>query len=394
MKSWYGTLLLLVGAAGSAALADATTPRDPAQWPFDSKSLWNQPIGSDAQYEPIRRGLGNAMPGAEGNRPTINTDTYSVNLYFARPGDPETMMQSWFGNIGDQCSDQAIPIPAEAEPSKGGDAHLAFFEPAHVFVYETGAVYHKRQPGLMGYPGGVINGWLWFQNDTRGMGMGKDGAAHGTRASGFPSIAGLIRKGELAGGIPHALAMATSRANLNPNGPDGRSWVWPALASDYVFPNQYFPKSEPLPEELATEGWYKCKDGNLFIGSLVAIPPEVNLDALNFRTAEGKAVAQALQDYGAYIADMGDAPFILFAEPGVSGECDFQAVVQDIQQLEGLLRIVSNNTPETPGGGGAPRRPAAPPIDPAFYAAPLPPVDPGFMAYPPQPKDAVVLERK
>ena len=386
--------IICAAAVVSAGILGAAEFRDPALWPFDSRSLWNQPIGSNAEYVPIKCGLGNAVPGCEGNRPNINTDTYSINLYFARPGDPVTLMQNWYGNIGGQCAGQAIPIPAEAEPSKGSDAHIAFFVPERTFVYETGAVYKPREPGLLGYEGGVINGWLWFQNDTRGMGMGKDGAAHGTRASGFPSIAGLIRKGELRNGIPHVLAMATSRANLNPNGPDGRTWVWPALSSDYIFPNQYFPKSVPLPEELAKEGWYKRHDGNLFIGSLVAIPANVDLDSLEFKTVEGRKVAEALQNYGAYIADMGDAPFVLFAEPGVSGECDMPAVIQDIQKLEGLLQIVANNTPETPGGGGTPRAPLAPPIDPAFYGPDLPPVDPGFMGYPPQPKDVVVQERQ
>jgi len=386
--------VLLLKMAVLPALADTARSRDPAVWPFDSKSLWNQPIGSDARYEPIRCGLGNAVPGCEGNRPTINTHTYSVNLYFSRPADPNTLMQNWFGNVGNQCAGQAIPIPAEAEPSKGSDGHIAILDPSHVFVYETGAVYHERKPGLLGYPGGVINGWLWFRNDTRGMGMGRGGAACGTRASGFPSIAGLIRKGELANGVPHVLALATSRANLCPNGPDGRSWVWPALSSDYVFPHQYFPKREPLPKELATEGWYKRQDGNLFVGSLVAIPAGVDIEALAFRTVGGKAVAKALQDYGAYVADMGDAPFALFAEPGVSGECGMGEVIGDLQQLQPLLRIVANNAPEKPGGGGTPRAPLAPPIDPAFYGPGLPPVDPGFLGLPPSPKDVMVLERE
>ncbi len=145
---------------------------------------------------------------------------------------------------------------------------------------------------------------------------------------------------------------------------------------------------------MATEGWYKRKDGNLFIGSLVAIPAGVDIETLAFRTAGGKAVAEALQDYGAYVADMGDAPFVLFAEPGVSAECDMAGVVEEIQQLQPLLRIVANNAPETPAGGGTPRAPLAPPIDPAFYGPGLPPVDPVFLGLPPRPRDVIVLERE
>ena len=106
------------------------------------------------------------------------------------------------------------------------------------------------------------------------------------RAYGGSGIAGLIRQGELTHGIPHALAAAIDPKAHNRNGPGGKAFVWPASSADGDSSTAY------------------GTTGNLFMGTLVAIPPSVDLGELGLRGPEME-IARALQDYGAYVVELG-----------------------------------------------------------------------------------------
>jgi hypothetical protein len=76
-------------------------------------------------------------------------------------------------------------------------------------------------------------------------------------------------------------------------------------------------------------------------------------------------LARALQDYGAYLVDSaGDLAF--YAEPNVEDDPALGEVGalndarSDLGKIVPQLRCVTNNTAASPGGGGAPRAPAAP----------------------------------
>ena len=90
-------------------------------------------------------------------------------------------------------------------------------------------------------------------------------------------------------------------------------------------------------------------------------------------------IAKALQDYGGYIVDMGGAPLILFSDEAAADELGGVEEIRKHGGGTGLLmtkviphlRVVTNNTPSSLGGGGTPRRPLAPPFDAEFLKAPV-----------------------
>jgi lysophospholipase L1-like esterase len=330
--------------------------RDPALWPFDADDPWNRPIGSNANYAPVKKGGYNSKSP---NRAVVNCLHYSVPVYNAAKNDPIREIRTWYGDKGGQFGGE-IRVPAKARPSVGTDAHMAIVSENHDSVVELGVV------SL--YGPGNLNSWLAFQNDLTGSGVYPH--IHGVRAYGGSALGGLIRKGELTYGIPHALALATSQFNLNSKAPGGKTYVWPACSSDYEFPQSLWP-----PGKKPYQDWYG-KTGNLHIGTLLAIPPEVNIATIGVGTSGPTyEIARALQDYGGYIVDMGEAPLAWYADYEAADELGGVEKLKaqggggaalEVAKLLPYLRVVTNNSPESIGGGGIPRRSPAPPFHPAF----------------------------
>ena len=109
------------------------------------------------------------------------------------------------------------------------------------------------------------------------------------------------------------------------------------------------------------------------MGSLLAIPPWVNIDGLGL-TFLGKVIARAAQNYGIFIVDRTGGPGINIlselsnpdigtAAVGATGSYPNTAWTKsdaDLQIIKNNLQLITNNTPITPGGGGTPRQPLAP----------------------------------
>jgi hypothetical protein len=102
------------------------------------------------------------------------------------------------------------------------------------------------------------------------------------------------------------------------------------------------------------------------VGSLLAIPPDVDVTELVGASGPAYEVARAMQDFGVYVTGAGDAPFVLLADRGGLPEADVW-----LTTLVPLLQRVSNHAPDAPGGGGTPRREGAPPL-PGESALPSP----------------------
>ena len=96
--------------------------------------------------------------------------------------------------------------------------------------------------------------------------------------------------------------------------------------------------------------------GQIPMGSLVAIPPSVDLATLGL-SSSGLMLARSLQDYGAYVTDR-SAGFAFYAEP--SAEALLASMRADLNKIRAQLRVVTNNSPSSVGGGGTPRVPLAP----------------------------------
>jgi hypothetical protein len=293
--------------------------RDPAQWPFASNSPWNTPLGSAAQYEDLSGACSQSLTESS-NTATINAGFWSIEVTQASDSDPlVTITRS--GVPVAQVRIPADATPAQPPVDQGGDAVLLIIEPDHRHVDE---LWHARR---------TANGWessAYAQNDLTGSG----GGSGGVRAYGGTALGGLIRTSELqARKIPHALALALTRSQLK------SGFVWPAISEDF------------------TDGQTPYH-GNVPIGSLVAIPPSINIDAMDL-SPQGHAIAKALQEYGAYVTDA-SATDALSAEPSAE---QFAAPARaDMERIRAMMRCVTNNGPTMIGGGGTPLTEFAPPL--------------------------------
>jgi hypothetical protein len=348
--------------------------RDPVVWPFASDSPWNVPVGAKARYEAIVGNWDlsaisvyfNAPQGGWPNTATFwkarTTDpirTVTVEHDFmpnANPQDPN------FGQVIRGPVSFQIRIPDGAIPS--GPWTQPYTNDAVMLVLDPdGHTLHEFYGARKAANGVDWKAYDFYRYDIRLDGYGRspygytmpDGdtrVKHTARASGLQMIGGIVRPGELRNGIKHALAAAVTPQQLNRNGPGGRTFIWPASGSD-----------DPDAAGYATVG-------NVYMGSLLAIPPSVNLDTLPFQTIEGKNIARAMQQYGVYISDTAGGQMVLTVEYAAAAELPAQGsyanptpFAQDLRLAAKYLKVVSNNGPNSIGGGGTPLVPLAPSLD-------------------------------
>jgi hypothetical protein len=308
------------GAQVATAL-DAQGRRDPWLWPFLSRSEWNTPLGSGARFAPADDPTTvDILAGGT----AIHAGEWSHPLYLAHPDDP-------FVTVFDQENERSfrVRVPPGAKPDPMSDGHMYVVDPAKRSVLEMIGV--KRAAN------GDITSVRAFQVSLYGTGMHMtDGKYPGIRAMDASGMGGLIRAWELqAHRIPHAVTFLLPPWRLK-HGP-----VWPSAREDY---------------------WgFRDYKGNVPIGALIAIPPAVDVTKLGL-TPSGLALARALQDYGAYCDDSsGSQGIIISAEGATEGMAELRDMRADFPKIRAYLRVVTNNTAATPGGG-TPRQPPAPPL--------------------------------
>ncbi len=244
----------------------------------------------------------------------VNAGQWSQPIYIASSSDPMGVI------LPDNVS---LRVPAGATPSEpaGGDQNLHIIDPTHRVGDEmwsasgSGATWHA------GYH---------VRTDLTGSGMGQGGV----RAFGGSVFGGMIRSFDLdRGEIRHALAVAIERPSLR------RGPVWPAISEDSWAASAY--------------------RGNVPMGTLLAIPAGVDVTSLGL-SAQGLMLARALQRYGAYVSDSTEGGVLFYAEP--SSESKIAPMRDDVAEIAALLRVVTNNSPTSVGGGGTPLAPFAPPL--------------------------------
>lgn len=324
---------------------NAPTSRDKFLWPFSSDSIWNMPIGSDAQYQPAR------IKSA----PRLRSDEeYFFELKGDDPRQPVYAPGSWKKRCKGKKKSMKISLPVpddliipDAEKGKTPNNASAFLMP-------DGKTLVQLEPLARCEPGGPIYGWRYFPNvDIYTAGIG--GAHFG---SGLSSIGGSIRDGELVGDGPirHALKINLWGKKYLYYSKGTPGYRWPADRADKYAAKQYGGKNPELVQ-----------------GSLLAIPPDITVSSLGLKTQPAKKLFHAFQDYGAYVVD--DTAWNAHAIPlehsvlkefrrtyGYSFNTSEGPFFDDVIKLFTELSVVSNNTPESVGGGGTPRAPLAPPI--------------------------------
>eukprot|EP01116_Phalansterium_solitarium_P011507 TRINITY_DN27212_c0_g1_i1.p1 TRINITY_DN27212_c0_g1~~TRINITY_DN27212_c0_g1_i1.p1 ORF type:complete len:379 (-),score=65.41 TRINITY_DN27212_c0_g1_i1:89-1183(-) len=339
--------------------------RDRTLWPFSNDSIWNMPIGSNAQY--VAAGIYSIFPPPESFH---NDQDFFVVASNSDPMTPWVSQGDWSNSnhcaVVGQVADK-IPFPYEFTTSCVLNNNAAgLLLPDNRTLLQMQPLYRAApgSPVLAQYHQGCPQPFPWSMDI---LGSGALGA-HG--GSGLSAVGGTIRLGELlnsTGPIRHALKLELYAHEYYYGGNASACYTWPAVGCDsyHLIPNIGYNGS------------------NVFLkpGALLAIPPAIASKVVT-TTVPGSKIKQALVDFGGYIVD--------------DTACDTAAICMDYRvtaELEAVygigvdisnptrpgspfyddlvavfqaLSVVSNNGPNSIGGGGTPRVSMAPPICGAY----------------------------
>ena len=325
--------------------------RNPILHPFASTSIWNTPIGANAQYVPA-----NIQPTA-----SVSADIDHFYVVDAADENQDVFrIGSWRNrSSGTREIDINLPLPEalllpDANTIETPNNASAFLlSDGNTLVQFNATTRVQSDDSLYGvrFANARLNG---------------DGTEGGHGGSGLSSIGGTLRIGELTGADPiqHVLKVnlwAEQFLSYSPGNQGGLGFRWPAIRADsYANATTY---GGTVPE--------------LVMGSLLAIPPAVTATTLGIQTEPGRKLFNALQDYGAYVAD--DTAFDTHAFAMESGTLqEFEArygytfngregpFFDDVMTLFSALHVVNNNAPNRIGGGGTLRQPRPPAIDQSY----------------------------
>ncbi|MCP3097267.1 hypothetical protein LZ198_00105 [Myxococcus sp. K15C18031901] len=349
----YATRVGLLGSQDNLARFDefkvyTQGTRDATLQPFRSNSVWNLPIGQGATYADTTDLATKDFLATSLNGITLtswaNWNQYSHPVSFAADTDPWATVTDY----NDSSRNGAYYVPATAVIADGSDKHMHVINPQKTYLDEAWATTRQSTTAYSVGRHHTI--------DLYGSGLGPRA---GVRAYGGSAVGGLIRAWETTsthpsytGKIQHAIALAVDRAQLYYSGGwsgydssgygTAKGYVWPATEQDW-----------------GSESTYK---GHVSMGAYFAIPPSVDINAQGL-TAEGKMVAQALQDFGAYITDATVGCVTFYVEPAAPSAF-VNNLRKDAARLRSLLRRVTNNSPSTPNGPGTRRVPLLPDLAP------------------------------
>lgn len=316
--------------------------------PFQSTSIWNMPVGSAAQYEPA------TLPFTERN---LLTNAYLLAL---DANDPEVdLIQP--GTWRDRCSgtersEYTLNLPdgyVVEPPTRGSNGAWRTPNNGFAFLLPDGRTIINGGQGARCSLDGPIFGHTTGVTETDLYGDGR-GGGHG--ASHLSVLGGAIRPGELESTepIPHVLDIAVYSRYLYSDGKQTKAstFRWPATSSDsYALdPNKADRYVGDLPE--------------LRIGSLLALPPDVTADDLEVRSPVGQKLFAALRDYGAYVTeDSAWEANLLLVDEQAKDEFEWgDEERREFGRMVAALHVITNNGPDSIGGGGEPRRPLLPPL--------------------------------
>ncbi|KMO39073.1 hypothetical protein VQ02_10510 [Methylobacterium variabile] len=296
--------------------------------PFAPSSIWNTPIGSNAQFQAASGAQTASIQHQSGVNTWIGED--AIPIYQAKSTDP---MATWsyesratnsdwtFGGSSTNGTFQ-MRTPTDLQ-FKTGDGWA-------IIVSEDGQHYIETWLGAKTGNNSYHATYL-AENTVTGDGIADVPGAHeGIRAAGMSLMGGLVQKEDLDNlSIDHAVAMAISTTQA---GSSSTPYVWPATTAD---------------------GFSGSYSGSIPLGSLFAIPKDVDLTKIGIQTPEGMALAKAYQNYGGYVTDTAGSNTLQLAylEQGASDQ-QVDNLFKDMNAIRSHLELVTNNTAATPAGGG------------------------------------------
>jgi hypothetical protein len=282
-------------------------PPVPASEPrlFAPHSVWNEPLPADAPLDPANATLVNTflavvaqnMAAAWG--PWISTGQ-TTSLYTVPSAQPtvRVALDPGSGRAALQRAFQAVPIPANAVPADGPDAHMTIWQPSTDRLWEMWKARRSADGWHASFGGAMANvsrsPGYFDANSWPGLSQPWWGAT----ATSLPAIAGTMMLSELqAGVIPHALAIAIPTARA-------KTYSLPAQRTDGKSTD---PRS--IPE-----------------GARFRLDPTLDLSTLNLPPMT-RAMAVAAQNYGMIVRDVTNHAISFFAEnPDPSGTNPYPAL--------------------------------------------------------------------
>ncbi len=330
--------------------------RDPWMWPFPRNSIWNMPIGSDAELVDSAWEFGDLLLIDKEYFLTTSESDPVMDIYITGmnnrwPSDLSTLTKASFTTYWPK----GVTISKDLQ----GNECTTILQPDGRTIIQMQPTCRDTLDStyITGHPGHAVD----LYND--------DGAYGSHWGSALSAIGGSLRYGELTSDEPirHALKIDVSQACLYFDWKT-MGFRWPAITADGH----------------AQTGGYTSSNPNHLMGSLLCLPKDVTVESLGIQTEVGKKLFWTLQNYGCYVVDCAgnDNNRNLFNLCGdeliidevrkeynitISGirykgavtSAD-KAYVEDYKRIIENLKIVVNNSKNTVGGGGTPCQPLAP----------------------------------
>lgn len=354
------------------SIEDALSPATPmprtrvlSEWPFSRDSVWNMPLGNGARYRPL-----------EMKRPTTGFSTDEVYVMLDPTANGRHLIDRgywWPWRSGGSVEGRdtgiqvrvpdglVIPPPARGTtPNRASAAFQLDNDLIRDFQY-TVRPYAGSDLSIFEEPRGAYS--------LHGDGVvPAEGSSGGHGGSGLPALGGVLRLGELTSPAPirHALAITMNMQKWGDR--SGRGYTWPATATDRRFADE---------DRGVGYGTLRADGGasptGVVMGSLLAIPEDVDLQSLDLETVAGAKLAWTHQNYGAYVVDtsVDTGNFDVHRiNVDVRVRDEYPAIDtayttdtpfgRDMSKIFENLALVENNGPQRVGGGGALRQPLAP----------------------------------
>jgi len=318
----------------STGPSSGTASRSPYTWPFSWESIWNIPIASTAEYAPADiKSIGTFEDSASADYDSISPAFPVVTLENAELAS---------GSVG------AVSVYGDPAMTADGEWNTcsAFLGTDGTSVYQ-GETTELTAGGNPSFGGTADAPWAPVSIE----GTGIEGC-HG--GSGLSGLGGTLTLSDLtqSGPITHALKVALD-GSINLSSANG-GFRWPAANADTGF------------NEASSSAFYGGSNPDVQEGSLLALPRSISPSS--FSNPIVAKIAEAMQDYGAYIVDdtgtgassysslitnYNSSSQLVSDLCGEGASCGAGSLTfsSELDTLLQELDVVTNNTSSTPGGG-------------------------------------------
>lgn len=280
--------------------------------PFAADAVWNVPLARDVALDPESARLsGSVARMARDIGTALSYRGYGVPVYVVGPDQPRVRVVPDVRNPPLHEAFARVPIPPDAHPSSGTDAHLVVQQPSTDTMWEFWRMRREGGGWRCGYGGRMVDVSTnpgYFVDVFSPTGGKIELSYWGATATGLPLIGGLIVPEDLRRGrIDHALALALPRIRRGVR-------AFPAQRSDGRFAGP-----DAVPE-----------------GARFRVDPALDLDSLGL-TAATLTIARAAQRYGMFVRDGGGRVALYGRDPVNLGRDPYPELLDGLRPYQ-LLR--------------------------------------------------------